>query len=209
MENGIGVVLVAAGEGRRLGGAKALLDLGGVPLVERAAAPFAAFADKVAVLRAEDVEACELRGWKKVAGGPRRRDSVEAGLASLAPGTLTVLVHDAARPLLPAAVLQRVVEAAARHPAVIPVVPLADTVKRVEGERVIDTVDRGRLRLVQTPQAFEVGLLRRALAASPADATDEAALVEALGEPVMTVPGDPANFKITTPLDLELARSRL
>ena len=91
-------------------------------------------------------------------------------------------------------------------PAVIPVVPLTDTVKRVDGDRVEGTVDRTRLAGAQTPQAIRVDLLRRALGAVQAAATDEAALVEALGEPVVTVPGDPANFKITTPLDLELAR---
>ncbi|MHC4930652.1 MAG: 2-C-methyl-D-erythritol 4-phosphate cytidylyltransferase [Planctomycetota bacterium] len=206
METRFGVVLVAAGEGRRLGRPKALLDLGGIPLVERAAAPFAAFRDKVVVLRAEDLDACELKGWKKVAGGELRRDSVAAGLEALDPGTEVVLVHDAARALLPEPVLARILEAAATAPAVIPVVPLADTIKRVAGARVEGTVDRARLAGAQTPQAIRVDLLRRALNAVRGEATDEAALVEALNEPVVTVPGDPANFKITTPLDLELAR---
>jgi 2-C-methyl-D-erythritol 4-phosphate cytidylyltransferase len=206
METSFGVVLVAAGEGRRLGRPKALLDLGGLTLVERAAAPFAAFRDKVVVLRREDLEACELKGWKKVAGGELRRDSVAAGLDALELGTEVVLVHDAARALLPEPVLARILEAAATAPAVIPVVPLTDTVKRVVGDRVEGTVDRSRLAGAQTPQAIRVDLLRRALQAVRGEATDEAALVEALGEPVVTVPGDPANFKITTPLDLELAR---
>ncbi|MHC4224195.1 MAG: 2-C-methyl-D-erythritol 4-phosphate cytidylyltransferase [Planctomycetota bacterium] len=206
METSFGVVLVAAGEGRRLGRPKALLDLGGLTLVERAAAPFAAFRDKVVVLRREDLEACELKGWKKVAGGELRRDSVAAGLDALELGTEVVLVHDAARALLPEPVLARILEAAATAPAVIPVVPLTDTVKRVVGDRVEGTVDRSRLAGAQTPQAIRVDLLRRALQAVGGEATDEAALVEALGEPVVTVPGDPANFKITTPLDLELAR---
>jgi 2-C-methyl-D-erythritol 4-phosphate cytidylyltransferase len=128
-----GVILVAAGEGRRFGGPKAFLDLEGRSLLERAAEPFASFRDRVAVLRREDLPRARLPGWKLVVGGPRRRDSVESGLAALDPGTGTVLVHDAARPLASAALVARVLEAAARHPAVVPAVPLVDTVKKVRG----------------------------------------------------------------------------
>jgi 2-C-methyl-D-erythritol 4-phosphate cytidylyltransferase len=204
-----GVILVAAGEGRRFGGPKAFLDLEGRPLLERAAAPFASFRDRVAVLRREDLPRARLPGWKLVAGGPRRRDSVENGLGALDPGTATVLVHDAARPLAPEALVARVLEAAGRHPAVVPGVPVVDTVKRVRGGVVVETLDRASLVAVQTPQAFRTDLLRRALLADPSDATDEAALVEGLGEPVVTVPGDPRAMKVTTSEDLELLRALL
>jgi 2-C-methyl-D-erythritol 4-phosphate cytidylyltransferase len=204
-----GVILVAAGEGRRFGGPKAFLDLEGATLLERAAAPFAPFRDRVAVLRREDLPRARLPGWKLVAGGARRRDSVESGLSALDARTGTVLVHDAARPLASPALVARILDAAARHAAVVPAVPLADTVKRVRGNRVIETLDRSALVAVQTPQAFRTDLLRRALAAIPGDATDEAALVEGLGEPVATVAGDPRNLKVTTPEDLDILRALL
>lgn len=209
MERSAGVVLVAAGEGRRLGGPKALLDLAGRPLVARAAEAFAGFGDRVVVLRGEDVDRVDLPGWKKVAGGARRRDSVARGLEALDPATTLVLVHDAARPLVTRELALRVLEAAARAGAAIPAVPVADTLKRVEQGKVLGTVDRATLAAAQTPQAFAVALLRRALAATPRDATDDAALVEALGEPVLAVEGDPRNMKITTTGDLALAEAIL
>ncbi|MHC4549763.1 MAG: 2-C-methyl-D-erythritol 4-phosphate cytidylyltransferase [Planctomycetota bacterium] len=209
MESGIGVILVAAGAGRRFGGPKAFLELTGVTLLARSAAAFPDFPDRVVVLRPEDLDRCALAGWTRVAGGARRRDSVAAGLAALRPETGTVLVHDAARPLVPRGVVERVVAAAAAAPAVVPVVPLTDTVKRVADDRVVETPDRATLVAAQTPQAFRVELLRRALAASRADATDEAALVEALETPVVTVPGDPRNIKITVPRDLRVAEALL
>jgi 2-C-methyl-D-erythritol 4-phosphate cytidylyltransferase len=209
MERSAGVVLVAAGAGRRLGAPKALLELSGRTLVARAAAAFAGFRDRVVVLRPEDLDRVELEGWKKVAGGARRRDSVEHGLRALDPSTGLVLVHDAARPLVGRELVGRVLAAAARARAVVPVVPVVDTVKRVENGRVVATLDRASLVLVQTPQAFETALLRRAFEATSADATDDAALVEALGEPVLAVEGDPRNVKITTPADLAVAEALL
>jgi len=201
-----GVLLVAAGEGRRLGVPKAGIELDGMAMVERAAAAFQFLDDRVAVLRPSDLDAFELPGWKRVVGGSRRRDSVAAGLDALSPETSIVLVHDAARALVPTDLVRRVINAAETSACVIPVLPVTDTIKCVDGERVVDTPDRAGLVSVQTPQAFSVELLRRALAASIDDATDEATLVEALGEPVVTVRGDRRNFKITTPLDLEIAR---
>jgi len=209
METNPGVVLVAAGEGRRFGGPKGAVELLGKPLVERAAAVFAGMADRVAVLRTEELDRFDLPGWKRVAGGRRRRDSVARGLAALDPGTTLVLVHDAARPLVTKELVERVLRAAAGADAVVPGIPVADTIKRVEGARVVETPDRATLVAVQTPQAFRVPLLRRALESSPGDATDDAALVEALGEPVVVVLGDPANLKVTTPLDLAAARAFL
>lgn len=204
-----GVILVAAGEGRRFGGPKAFVDLEGMSLLERAAAPFVAFRDRVVVLRREDAARARLAGWKVVEGGERRRDSVENGLRALDPDTTTVLVHDAARPLASPALVARVLEAAGRHTAVVPAVPLVDTVKRVKGSVVLETLDRSQLVGVQTPQAFRTDLLKRALGKDRGDATDEAALVEGLGEPVATVAGDPLNLKVTTREDLDLLRALL
>lgn len=209
METNAGVVLVAAGAGRRFGRPKALVELEGQSLLARSAAAFAGFHRKVAVLRAADLGGVELPGWTLVAGGERRRDSVARGLAAIEEELAVVLVHDAARPLVSGALIRRVLQAAASSGAAVPALPVTDTIKRVEGDRVVETPARAGLVAVQTPQGFRLPLLRRALAASPADATDEAALVEALGEPVRTVPGDPKNLKITTPLDLLLAECLL
>jgi 2-C-methyl-D-erythritol 4-phosphate cytidylyltransferase len=202
-----GVVIVAAGDGRRFGGPKAFVDLEGMSLLERALSPFTSFRDRVAVLRREDLPRVRLPGWRLVAGGARRRDSVANGIAALDPRTEVVLVHDAARPLVSAALVERLLKAVAVHPAVIPAVPVSDTVKRVRGDTVVETLDRAALVLVQTPQAFRVDLLRRALQRDDTDATDEAVLVERLPEPVRTIAGDPLNLKVTTPRDLDLLRA--
>ncbi len=115
-------------------------------------------------------------------------------------------MHDAARCLTPVAVFERVIAAVrGGAPAVVPGMPVVDTVKQVDARgRVVATPDRSTLRAVQTPQAFDRDVLERAHALS-SEATDDAALVERLGEPVLVVPGDPAALKVTTPADLELA----
>ena len=217
----------AAGDGVRLGAGmpKALVRLGGVPLVVRAVRGLlASGAVDVVVVTAhpEHVDAVvELFAGSErppdvLAGGVDRTASVrmalEHGLAAH-PGAHTVLVHDAARALTPPTLTAALVKAvAAGASAVVPVLPLADTVKRVGLDRygagvVLATADRAELRAVQTPQAFAAGLLRRAYAAAGSDtpATDDAGLVERLGEKVLTVPGDPLAFKITTAWDLRLA----
>jgi 2-C-methyl-D-erythritol 4-phosphate cytidylyltransferase len=199
------IVLVAAGAGARFGRPKALVELGGMTLLARSAAAFEALPHRVAVVRSGDADTIELPGWTIVAGGATRSESVARGVAAVGPEADVILVHDAARPLVPPEVVRRVLAAAERAPAVVPVVPVADTVKELDGERVTRTLDRSRLGAAQTPQAFAAGLLRRALAASHGAFTDEAGLVEHLGEPVVTVPGDPRNLKITTPLDLRIA----
>lgn len=153
-----------------------------------------------------------------VPGGTTRQASVAAGVAALGPEVDVVLVHDAARCLTPPA-LVRAVERAVRsgHRAVVPGLPVADTIKETapgddEALRVRATLDRGVLRAVQTPQGFDRALLEQAHAAAAgrgADeataAADDASLVELLGEPVWVVPGDPLALKITTPTDLALA----
>ncbi len=144
-----------------------------------------------------------------VVGGAERTDSVRAGLAA-APDAGYFLVHDAARALTPPALIGRIVgELRAGRRAVVPALPVVDTVKSVDTAGVVTgTPDRAALRAVQTPQGFTADLLRAAYAAD-VPATDDAGLVERLGEPVHTVAGDPLAFKITTPLDLRLAETLL
>ena len=151
-----------------------------------------------------------------VAGGVRRQESVAAAFAALdGPDDRVVLVHDGARPLVPPELVAAVIEAAMRHGAAIPVMPVAETVKRLdgEGETVLGTVDRHDLVTAQTPQAARAGLLRAAWAANPADGTrtftDEAALLEAARIPVHAIPGDPMNIKVTVPHDLDRAAAIL
>jgi 2-C-methyl-D-erythritol 4-phosphate cytidylyltransferase len=222
----------AAGRGERLGpGApKALRLLGGVPLLVHAVRALAgargvdlvvvaAPADgvsEVAALLAEHglVEAGPGRApTVVVAGGESRQDSVARALASLPDDVDVVLVHDAARPLAPTALVARVVAAVqAGADAVVPGLPVADTVKRVDtGEQVLETVDRSTLRAVQTPQGFRRTTLAAAHAAADpaAPATDDAGLVEAAGGTVVVVPGDEEAFKVTRPLDLVLAEAVL
>src|SRR5205823_707637 len=143
--------------------------------------------------------------------GPDRTSSVRHGLAALPDRVGRVLVHDAARCLVPGDLVRRVAEAVPTWGAVVPGLPLADTVKQVDAAgTVVATPDRAWLRAVQTPQGFDRDLLERAhrtqqRAGSPSEATDDAALVERLGEPVHVVPGDPRALKITTADDLALA----
>lgn len=145
-----------------------------------------------------------------VAGGRERTDSVRAGLAVVGDASV-VLVHDAARALTPPALIARVVaEVRAGRPAVIPVLPVVDTVKKVDlMGAVVGTPDRASLRAVQTPQGFDADVLRRAYAAATDISTDDAGLVERIGETVHTIVGDALAFKITTPHDLLLAEALL
>ncbi|BFO22620.1 2-C-methyl-D-erythritol 4-phosphate cytidylyltransferase [Streptomyces sp. KM77-8] len=151
-----------------------------------------------------------------VPGGESRQESVKLGLDALPPGYDIVLVHDAARPLVPVDTVDTVIEAV-RHgaPAVVPALPLADTVKQVEPaapgepEPVVATPDRSLLRAVQTPQGFDRATLVRAHETVTDDVTDDASMVEQLGLTVVTVPGHEEAFKVTRPLDLVLAEAVL
>jgi 2-C-methyl-D-erythritol 4-phosphate cytidylyltransferase len=143
-----------------------------------------------------------------VPGGERRRDSVRAGLAALRPEYGIVLVHDGARPFVERAVIDAVIAHARRGEGAVPAVPLSDTLKQVsahDASRIERTIPRQSLWRAQTPQGFPRAVLERAHAAAEADATDDAALVEALGIPVRLVPDSSRNLKITTPDDLALA----
>lgn len=212
------VVIVAAGSGARFGGAKQFALLEGRPLVEWSCAEFQVHPrveDIILVLPDSAGGEEYKRRFPKildvVRGGPRRQDSVTAGFSRLRAGeTKIVLVHDGARPLVSAGLIDRVLEAAERTGAAVPVVFSEDTLKDVEGGRVVRTVDRGRVGRAQTPQGFRYELLDRALAEARRDeiyGTDEAFLVERLGAPVEAVPGEPENIKITTPLDLAAAEA--
>lgn len=230
-------VLTAAGSGSRLGAGlpKALVPVGGVSLLRRAAAGLIASGlvrHIVVTAPANDVERfrAELEGLldegtqiEVVAGSPHSRQaSVALGLAAAlaaVPQADVVVVHDAARALTPPEVTRRVVAAVrAGHAAVVPALPVTDTVKEVETgvagepERVVSTPRRSRLRAVQTPQGFETGTLvaaHRIGAERSADeslaASDDAGLVEACGGSVVVVAGDERAVKVTTPMDLALA----
>ena len=150
---------------------------------------------------------CEL---ESLPGGETRQDSVRAGLAAVR--AEWVLVHDAARCFVEARDAEQVLAAARETGAAIPVIPLSDTVKEVEGGEVVRTFDRSRLVQVQTPQAFRTSLLREAHEKAERDGfegTDCASLVERIGVVVRTCPGRPGNWKVTWPEDLERARERL
>ena len=199
----IGAILVAAGRGERFGGPKHGALLGGKPLWE-----WARHALEAGGL-AEIVLVGAVPGG--IAGGARRRDSVMAGLEALRPGIEFVVIHDAARPLAGADLVARVRDrlTAGHADGVVPVLPLRDTVKRVDREVVVETLERADLVAVQTPQGFRTETLRAAHAADDSDATDDAVLVERLGGVVVTVPGEIHNLKITFPEDLRLAEALL
>jgi 2-C-methyl-D-erythritol 2,4-cyclodiphosphate synthase/2-C-methyl-D-erythritol 4-phosphate cytidylyltransferase len=156
---------------------------------------------------------CGDRPVRVVAGGARRQDSVACGLPALSDGVDVVLVHDAARPFASEALARRVIEAVVAggaRGAVVPVVPVPDTVKRVDAGAVVATLDRSVLGLVQTPQGFARSVLVAALAAlGDADVTDDAQAVELAGGGVGVVDGEPANVKVTTAFDVDLARMRV
>ncbi len=146
-----------------------------------------------------------------VPGGATRQESVRAALEALPDDVDAVLVHDAARPLAPVALIDAVADAVlAGAPAVVPGLPVDDTVKRIDGSgRVVETPARETLRAIQTPQGFARAVLERAHAQRFASVTDDAGLVELLGEPVLVIPGDADAFKITRPEDLARAESLL
>lgn len=210
-------ILLAAGTSTRMGGEDKLwADLGGEPLIAHPLRTLAAIEEVDALVVVAPAERhAELyrlgtsagRQVVCVEGGARRRDSVRAGIEA-APAAAWYLVHDGARPLASAALARRLLEAARTRGAVVPALPIIDTVKRVDALGVVlETLPRGELRAVQTPQAFAGDLLRRAHALDDADATDDAALVERLGEAVHVIDGETANLKVTTARDLAQVRA--
>lgn len=228
-ENSHGVQVVAlvpaAGHGVRLGAGmpKALVPVRGVSLLLRAvrglldsgAVARVVVAAPVDQVRVVEDELTSLRSSVRVVpGGADRTDSVRRALAEaerMVPEADVVLVHDAARAFTPGSVIRDVVDAVERGAsAVVPVLPVADTIKEVDDAGVVSaTVDRSRLRAIQTPQGFAVDVLREAYAQAGDAATDDAGLVERLGKPVSTVAGHERALKITTAFDLALAESVL
>ncbi len=212
-------IVPAAGSGERLGAGvpKAFVELAGRTLIERALAGLRASGavDEVvvAVPPGRTDEATRILGSDAtvVAGGADRTESVRLALDAAGCADF-VLVHDAARPLTPPALIARVVSGLhAGHTAVIPALPLSDTVKAVDANGVVlGTPERSGLRAVQTPQGFVTEVLLRAYRrAGTASFTDDASMVENIGGQVQVVEGDPLAFKITTPLDLLLAEAVL
>ncbi|MEV0092257.1 2-C-methyl-D-erythritol 4-phosphate cytidylyltransferase [Streptomyces sp. NPDC050738] len=227
-------VIPAAGRGVRLGpGApKALRTLNGTPMLIHAIRAMAnSRAVSLVVVVAPPDGAVEVKNllaehplpertdFLVVPGGDSRQESVRLGLEALPADITTVLVHDAARPLVPVDTVDAVIQAVRDGaPAVVPALPLADTVKQVEPapadapgspEPVVATPQRALLRAVQTPQGFDRALLARAHATVTQDVTDDASMVEQLGVQVVVVPGHEEAFKVTRPLDLVLAEAVL
>jgi 2-C-methyl-D-erythritol 4-phosphate cytidylyltransferase len=217
----VAVLVPAAGMGVRLGMGvpKALRQLAGEPLLVHALRRLCAAPSVGCVIVAvapSEVAAVRVllarfagpgRAIDVVAGGASRQASVARALAAVPDGYDIVLVHDAARALAPTVLVERVAAAVrAGHAAVIPVLPVVDTIKQValSGE-VVGTVDRSALRAVQTPQGFRRAVLVDAHAAAVDEHTDDAGLAEKIGVPVATVPGDEAALKITRPFDLAVA----
>jgi 2-C-methyl-D-erythritol 4-phosphate cytidylyltransferase len=202
-------IVVAAGSGDRFGEAKQFASVGGERLVDRAVAKAASTCDGVIVVLPPGVEWDGAPVAAAVTGGATRAESVRAGIAALPREIEVVVIHDAARPLATEDLFGAVIDAVmAGADAAVPGVAVADTVKRVDGARVVETVPRHDLVAVQTPQAFRADALRRAHAAG-GEATDDAALVEAAGGRAEIVPGDPRNLKITHPDDLAVAEAIL
>jgi 2-C-methyl-D-erythritol 4-phosphate cytidylyltransferase len=202
-------VVVAAGSGARFGGLKQFERIGGRTILDRSLAAARAAADGVVVVVAAE-NVADVRGADAVVvGGATRSASVRAGLDAVPAGADVVVVHDAARPLAAPDLWSNVI-AAVRNgaDAAICAVPVTDTLKRVDGEVVTETVDRDGMVSVQTPQAFKAAVLRRAHAAG-GDATDDAGLVEAVGGRVVVVAGSPTNVKITRREDLSIAEALL
>ncbi len=220
LPSGVWAVLVAAGRGERLGEErpKAFARLGELPLLAEAlrrldesewidaivvVAP--AGWEEPAILLAEEIGATKVTAC--VAGGESRSASVRAGIAEVPADAAVILVHDAARPILPPEVVWRLLEALGEgFDGAVPGLPVADTVKRVRDGVVVETPARDELMAVQTPQAFVAEVLR---AAAAGESSDCASLVEAAGGRVKVVRGDERLLKVTTPADLERAETLL
>lgn len=215
-----GAVIVAAGSASRMGGIdKVMAPLAGEPMIVHTVRAFQqsdVIGQIVIVTRADLVEqvmeAC--RPFDKVqavvVGGNSRAESVHIGLSVLSPKMRLAAIHDGARPLVSAAVIDRTVRAANRFGAAAPAVAVKDTVKVVQGGLVLETPERSTLRAVQTPQVFDADLLRGALEqADSANITDDCSAVEQMGMKVRIVEGEERNIKVTTPLDLKIAQMLL
>jgi 2-C-methyl-D-erythritol 4-phosphate cytidylyltransferase len=223
----ITALIVAAGQGRRMGGnrRKQYMELAGRPIVVHSLETFASVAciDGIIVtVPADEIDFCRnhilplVKSSKEmilVAGGERRQDSVYNGLQAIGSAEGIVLIHDGARPLVSPALIKACIDGARQWRACVPGLVPVDTLKRIDAHDVIaETIPRESLRMIQTPQAFEVGLIRKAheqARLSGRQATDDASLVEYCGEPVHVIPGETTNLKITTADDLIRAEAYL
>lgn len=224
------VIIAAAGAGRRMGGvSKPFMRLGRKAVLAYALETFSALPETreiILVVNANDIRADALAAMKRrfgiahiVPGGMLRQESVANGLACVAEGADLIAVHDAARPLVTAELIRRVIKAALAHGAAIPAAPVKDTLKRSDKKMLVaETVPRDGLWQVQTPQIFDAKLLRQAYKEQHGGAkgkegrspfTDDAQLVERMGVSVAIVPSDHTNIKITTPEDLHIAAAIL
>jgi 2-C-methyl-D-erythritol 4-phosphate cytidylyltransferase len=221
MTETLGAIIVAAGSGERMRGVdKLFTEVAGRSLLAHTIAPFqecAAVLSIVVVLSPQNLkrgrDVVQQFGLSKVEqlvhGGARRQDSVRSGLEALAPCDY-VAVHDGGRPLATPALIERGLAAARETGAAVPGIRIPDTVKEAgEEDLVTRTVDRSRLWAVQTPQVFRRELLERAHREISSDVTDDAAMVEALGEAVRVFEGDRRNLKVTVAEDIELVRALL
>lgn len=217
-------VVAAAGHSARMQGAdKLTLPLAGEPVIlhtlralERSPRIHEIVIVTRSALLVELGALCRDNGLEKVTtlllGGDTRLESVYRGVNQVSSKAKLIAIHDAARPLVSQAVIDAAVSAAANCHAAAPAVPVKDTVKRVAGELVTETLERDCLRAVQTPQVFDADLIRAALHQAVKegwDVTDDCAAVERLGATVALVPGDERNLKLTTPLDLAVAEAIL
>ncbi len=213
-----GAVIVAAGNASRMGGIdKVMAELGGEPMIVRTVRTFDSCdaIKEIVIVTREDLImkiTALCAGFSKVkavvAGGADRPASVWNGLNVLSPKVKLVAVQDGARPLITEMVIDRTVRAAHTYKAAAPAIPVKDTIKSVCGGVVKETPDRNALRAIQTPQVFDVDLLKGALEKAAQDGaaiTDDCSAVERLGMSVKIVEGDERNIKITTPMDLKIA----
>jgi 2-C-methyl-D-erythritol 4-phosphate cytidylyltransferase len=215
----VGAIIAAAGASNRMGGIdKMFASLGDNPVLARVVGVFEAspLVDRIViVLNASNlVQGQKLditEDWQKVdaivPGGPRRQDSVKEGLARLN-DCRWIIIHDGARPLVNAELIENGLEAAMETGAAVAAVPVIDTIKLADEQNlVVETLPRHKLWAVQTPQVFKFDIINRAYQAANSEVTDDAALVEALGMKVKLYPGDYDNIKLTTPADLVGAES--
>lgn len=218
----IGVVIPAAGQGKRMRSKKnkQYLDLLERPVLAHTISLFtesSLFVKIVVVVREDELDFCRENIIKKyfereiilVAGGKTRRQSVFAGLQVFSPAIDYVIIHDGARPLLTKGLLKKVVEGVQKYQAVTVATRLKDTVKKInDKEEVIATPDREKLAAIQTPQAFNLNILKKAHKTVSLDKkiTDDASLVEHIGYKVKVLNGSYENIKITTPIDLAIAK---
>lgn len=214
----VSAIIVAAGEGRRFGAAKQFALLKGKRVLDWCLEKFEEHeaVDNIILVLGRDQSGEEyLDRYRKIAsiarGGEKRQDSVYSGLISVnAKETGIVLVHDGVRPLVGKGLIKRIINTTREKGAVVPVIPVEDTIKCVEAQRVVQTEDRRQLFRSQTPQGFSYSLIKEAFVRAihdNFDGTDEAALVERMGRDVFVIPGDQGNIKITTREDLKVAEA--